>query len=126
MTTSPASIQFKWIVQALAQPAEVQLGLYPRFVAAADELALEHEEMQGAFLTDAGTTLNLGQRAAIQALDKQLADMSGKDQAPLWTDDALQAKSEWEYVRSLARSVLNAMGWDDTPPPTNRGALYVH
>lgn len=118
--------RFMWAVQALAQAAEVQLGLYPGFVVVADELALEHEEMQEQFLDSVDReSLSDAQQYAIEVLDRRLVAMSGPQNAEFWTEEALRAATEWVSVRALAQAVLDAMGWPSEAPPIDRGAIYV-
>lgn len=119
------SDRFKWAVQALAQPSCVQLSLFPSFAEVADELALEHEETQAAFLAQE-KGLSVDQYAAIADLDGQLARMSGPENAKVyWTVEALDAAPEWAEVRLLAHRVLDAMGWQHVAPPLDRGALFA-
>lgn len=61
--------RFMWTVQALAQPADVQVRLYPSFVAVADELALDHDEAQRAFLRAAQGELTYEQLEALLSSD---------------------------------------------------------
>jgi HEAT repeat protein len=115
-----------WAVQALALPPQRQVALFPSFAEAADELALEHEETQPAFLAACGVVLTGVQTRAIKALDDALERMSGEENAcTLWTVEALADRPEWNDVRSLADDVLSAMGGPQSAPPLDRGAAYV-
>ena len=118
----PAMQQFEWSVRALAQPAAVQLRLYPSFVEVADELALEFEEHLQRIDVD---QLPPAQRDAVRALDQALEEMSGPAHAELWEVSALDVAPEWTRLRELASQVIAAMDWSRVPPPIDRGALYV-
>jgi hypothetical protein len=110
-------------VQALAQPAHVQLTLFPDFVCKADELALDFDRWREVVLADPDGALTPLQRAALEALDAQLAAMSGSDK-PFWEEDALADALEWGRVRQLAKDTLRAFGWAMAVPPKDR-AVYV-
>jgi len=116
--------RFMWAVQALAQPANAQLGLFPPIAEVADELVLEHEETQGDWL-DGEPSVSPEQRAAVAALDEHIEAMSEPEDPELWTDDGLRGRSEWNTLRTLARAVLTAMAWSNEAPPVERGAVYV-
>jgi hypothetical protein len=111
--------QFQWAVQALAQPADVQLTLFPSFVVVPDELALDFDNWWRASDAKLGKQWSTNQRMALVALDKLLAAMSGKPE--LWTDLSLQ---RWSEVRQLAKNALSAFGWPEAVPPMER-SIYV-
>ncbi|MFZ2358492.1 MAG: hypothetical protein WA040_04040 [Anaerolineae bacterium] len=117
--------QFQWAVQALAQPADVQIDLFPPFVVVADELALEFDSCREAFDSNFGWLWSPLQRTAVVALDQYLADMSGPDKPELWLDEGCLEHARWTEVRQLARKVLSAFGWSPDFPPLDRGAIYV-
>jgi hypothetical protein len=123
-STTAVAQRFMWTVQALAAPAKEQQQLFPSFAVAADELALDHEEAQAAFLKVSEAQLSPRQRKAFDILDRQLQQMSGLQNAPLWTVEALGTAPEWAIVRELAVSVLQEMGWAVESPPRDR-AIYV-
>jgi len=110
-------------VLALAQPAEVQLSLFPDFVCKADELALDFED--GLYeLVGHEDEITLPQRAAVDALDKLLSSMSGGQNAAFWTEDAVRSHPTWEEIRTAAKSTIAAFGWEfRRPPPSN--AVYI-
>jgi hypothetical protein len=110
-------------VLALAQPADVQLLLFPDFVCKADELALEFDDALFD-LESSENTITPEQRATVDALDKILAEMSGSQNAAFWTDDALRSHQTWEVIRSAARDVIGAFGWELRHPPPS-GAIYI-
>lgn len=128
-------LRLKWSIQALAAPAAAQLRLFPDFVCVADELAIDFEEalrgIRSAGSSDAGDreeaegperaeALSPAQRAAVDALDAQLEEMSGPEHAEMWTDDALHTSVAWTRVRHLAASALRTMDWPNELPPQGR------
>ena len=115
--------QLQRAILALAQPAEVQLSLFPDFVCKADELALDFED--GLYeLVGHEETTTPSQRAAVDALDNLLFRMSGKKNAAFWTEDAVRSHPAWEEVRIAAKAALLAFGWEFRLPPPS-GAIYV-
>ena len=106
---------FEWSVRALAQPAAIQLALFPAFVCVTDELALEFDEC----LCDVSKLRGLlppHAVSAVESLDAQLVSMSGPDHLDLWTDESLALMPEWEDVRQRALAVVAVMGWPVTSP----------
>jgi hypothetical protein len=96
-------------IARLALPASTQID-YLRAIGAApsaDEMALEFNE--GFVLVpqfvDAGW-LSASDTEALRELHKILAEMSGSEQAELWTEDALRNASAWENVRTVAQGFL--------------------
>lgn len=122
MTRTYGLQKFEWSIRALAQDAATQLKLYPSFAVVADELALEFEEHHRQLDLD---VLRPAQSQAVQALSDALDQMSGPDHLRLWETEALDCAPEWQRIRELARDVLRVMGWPATPPPLERGAIYV-
>jgi len=116
--------QFEWSVRALAQAPAVQRDLFPDFVEVADELALDFEERYRRLPTDI-VHFTPDQAQRVNALDSALAAMSGPAHEELWTMEALDEAPEWDHIRQLARELIQAMGWSNSPPPSDRGAIYV-
>jgi hypothetical protein len=116
--------QFKWSVQALAQPADVQPRLFPSFVVVADELALDFDNWWRASESNFGNAWSLEQRRAVLALDQLLAEMSGSDKPELWLEKGCLNHPKWSEVRKLAREVLFAFGWSPGIPPLGC-AIYM-
>lgn len=115
--------QLQRAVVALAQPANIQLSLFPDFVCKADELALDFEdglyEMVGHEDQFSGE-----QRAAISALGKLIFSKSGERHALFWTDTAVREHPFWEGIRIAAKEAVATCGWDlHSLPPSN--AVYV-
>ncbi|MGH9961032.1 MAG: hypothetical protein ACREBC_28585, partial [Pyrinomonadaceae bacterium] len=112
------------IIKLLAADAEEQLNYLAKIGVAGgiDELALEFEDV--AIL--AQSKLNQGQINEIQYqkicdLNQKLIDMSGEENAVLWTEEALRESDDWKAVRRLARNCLEVFGSDQpayiwTPP----------
>ena len=110
-------------ILALAQPAEIQLSLFPDFVCKPDELALDFED--GLYeLVGHEEEITEEQRSAIDALDALITSMSGKHNSEFWTDDAVRSNPGWESIRGLAKVVVAAFGWELRPPPST-DAIYI-
>jgi len=121
-----AAKRFEWAVRSLAQPAHVQMQLFPNFVCKADELALEFDEWHRTyFASGASENLSPGQMRFISDLDSQLSSMSGEENGELWTDGALANRWEWTRVRDTAMALINEMEWNTAPPPIDRGDKFV-
>jgi hypothetical protein len=108
----------------LAQPPEVQLGLFPDFVSKADELALDfadglHE------LVGHEDEITTEQRAAVDAIDALLATMSGDGNASFWTEEGVRSDPKWGEIRTAAKATAAAFGWELRAPAPS-GATYVH
>ena len=115
--------QLERAVLALAQPADVQLSLFPDFVCKADELALDFED--GLYeLVGHEDEITSEQRAAVDRLDQLITSMSGEQNAEFWTDDAVRSHPTWEQIRSLAKATAVAFGWELRPPPPS-DAIYI-
>jgi len=115
---------FRRSVQALAQPAGMQISLFPDFACVGDELALEFDEAHRAVLAS-DARLSAGQQETIADLDGTLEALSGEQNAAFWLErERLYADPRWETIRRRASAVLSAFGWPDEPPPRN-DAVYV-
>ena len=117
--------QFQWAVQALAQPADVQITLFPSFVVVADELALDFDNWRQAFDSNFGTSWSPAQREAVEFLDQILDEMSGPNNPELWLHKECLNHPKWSEVRRLAEKVLSAFQWPSDVPPTDRGVIYT-
>lgn len=98
-------------VLALAQPAELQLSLFPDFVCKADELALDFEDGISE-LVGHEDEITPSQRAALDALDKLVLSMSGERHAAFWTEEAVKSHPVWDDIRAAAKSTISAFGWE--------------
>jgi hypothetical protein len=104
-------------LQALAMPAEVQIALFPSFVCQADELALVFDNFKRAAESNFGGEMTESQRDLLARIDGRLADMSGRHDPELWTQEALRGRDEWARIRALATETLEAFGWPHERPP---------
>lgn len=115
--------QLQRAVVALAQPADIQLSLFPDFVCKADELALDFEdglhEMIGHEDQFSGE-----QRAAIDTLNKLILSKSGEQHASFWNETAVRENPIWDEIRIVAKEAAATFCWDlNTMPPLN--AVYI-
>jgi len=110
-------------VLALAQPADVQLSLFPDFVCKADELALDFEEALDGFFGFEGE-IGECERINLNALDRLILSKSGKANESFWTDEALLSHPTWDEIRVAAKSAVAAFGWELRRPPPS-GAIYI-
>lgn len=84
--------------------------LLDRHVSLIDELALEFDDgfrlapifMERGWLNEASLPV-------LTQIDEQLDAMSGQHNAHLWDAEALISRTEWDRVRTLARSALTLM-----------------
>lgn len=109
------SIRLKDSLQALAAPADVQIGLFPEFVVVADELALDLQNWSGVAVQG---SIADERKSALRRLDQELSEL-GKHKG-LWSLDALKHSQEWERVRIHAQTTLEAFGWEAAIPPSYR------
>jgi hypothetical protein len=124
-STGAANSRLEWSLRALAQPALVQVGLFPSFVECADELALDFDESLELLSEKGGQPeIDEQQRRAIEAVDAQLQKMSTDQGRDYWSNESLANSVEWARVRSLARDALLALGLSTSPPPPT-AAVYV-
>ena len=92
----------------LAADAEGQLESLKRQGAwDVDELALDHEHWAQSAIREG--ILTPEQAAAVTELDSFLGQISGKENARLWTKEALRTAPEWEKARALARRALGLL-----------------
>ena len=120
--------RLRWTLQALAQPAEIQLTLFPSFVCVPDELALEFEQHYCNGPPSDRALWSASQLAALHKLDALLESMSGHEHAGYWTLSALRDSDLWVRVRRLAMDSLVEFGWPAAPPPSapcERGSVYL-
>ena len=100
-----AEYQINW----LKSVADFDLGV--------DELALEYYD-RFIIVPYKKDVCNFSEQLVerLNTLNKVLTDMSGQQNAGLWTYDALRRSPEWEAVRALAGQCLNLL-------PNRRQAL---
>ena len=114
--------ELKWSLQALALSPPLQREQFPSFVCLADELALEFDH---SWKTAAGNhTFTPAQHSRLAELKAFLSGISGRQNAHLWTEQALSDAPEWEEIREYARQALASLGWPEEIPPKER-LVYV-
>jgi len=98
-------------LQVLASPAEDQLSYVQSLGPVGnDEMALEFDDVAPAALSLRGSEYITDQQAAgIEEVNKQLRTMSGRENAELWTDDAVRIAPEWARLRELAATALSQL-----------------
>jgi hypothetical protein len=109
--------RLKHSLQLLASPPDVQLRILPPYVCRADELALEFDHWWIVVLDNYKADLSLDQLSALTALHEKF-DWLTADSKRHWTDEAIRTSPEWQSVRSLAISTLQAFNWPDETPPS--------
>lgn len=113
----------KRAVQALTQPADVQLALFPDCVCKGDELALDFDD--GLYeMVGHEHEYTPDQHSAISQLAARFSAMSGEQNAHLWTDDAIRSHLAWTEIRVLAEDVARICGWPAEPPGPSQ-AIYI-
>jgi hypothetical protein len=116
--------RFKWSLQALAAPADVQLELYPESDWKVDDMAIEFEEWYET-IKKRQTFFTVKQAAILRRLNRTLDDISGPENTYYWMEDALRADPVWEKIRSMAKDALRALGWPLEVPPRERSDIVV-
>ncbi len=111
-------------LQALALPAEAQIGLLPACTGGADEFALNFDQWSRAASADRAIRMSRAQREALAAVEGLLDKMSGEKNAHLWTLGALRSNREWTRLRKAARNALESFGWALEVPP-NKPFEYI-
>ena len=111
-------------LQALAAPAETQLGRYPVFLVNAGEIALDFEDALMLIRDCPQIELTSEQQVALSAVDRSLEDISGSLRAELWTEMALRHSTEWQVVRRVATTALEALG-APVDDPAASDAIYL-
>ena len=117
-------MRFKWSLQALAAPAEVQLQLFPDYLWKVDEIAIEFDQWYQV-MKRRRTFFSEKQQHLLENLNKKLDEISGPENLNYWLEEALRTDAVWEAIRSLARIVLGALGWPVSEPVDNRSKVLV-
>ncbi|TPG54595.1 hypothetical protein [Sphingomonas glacialis] len=115
--------QLQRAVIALAQPADIQLSLFPDFVRKADELALDFEDGLYEMVGHEGQ-FSEQQRGAIDALDALILSKIGEQHAAFWNETAVREHPFWEQIRIAAKDAAATFGWDLQSVPSSE-AVYV-
>lgn len=116
--------RFKWSLQALAAPADVQLDLYPDSDWKVDDMAIEFEEWYET-IKRRQTFFSAKQAAILRKLNQTLDDISGPENAYYWMEETLRVDPVWEKIRSLAKDALGALGWPVEAPPKQRSNILI-
>jgi hypothetical protein len=115
--------QLQRAVIALAQPADIQLSLFPDFVRKADELALTFED--GLYeMVGHEEQFSAQQRAAIDTLNKLILSKIGEQHAAFWNETAVREHPLWEGIRIAAKDAADTFGWNLHSVPWS-DAVYV-
>lgn len=119
--------RIKWITQAIAQPCEVQKGLFPSFVNVADELAIEWESSLLDLLQKPSilSLFTQAQLDTIYSLDSYMATISGEKNIQYWDNIALCSCIEWEKMRNMAKDILWIMSWPNIVPEKDQD-IYIN
>ena len=114
------NVDHKWIarelrnaLKALASPGSQALASVSDGTVKADELALDYDNFMHAYLGNFRDEISQSQRDALLAIDAMLQGISGRENAELWTEEAVVNHPKSESVRGLARNALAALGWDE-------------
>jgi hypothetical protein len=100
-------------LQLLACPPEIQLGKFPPFVGAPNELALDFDNFRSAFVGNFRTELTAEQLHSLELIDRTFEEMN-KDR---FRPEGVTPSSEWRRIRELAAASLKAFGWPLDDPP---------
>jgi hypothetical protein len=120
-----STLRFKWSLQALAAPAEVQLQLFPDYIWKVDEIAIEFDQWYQV-MKRRRSFFSSKQKRLLENLNRKLDDISGPENLHFWLEDALRTDAVWEAIRSLARIVLAALGWPLSESLDNRSEIPVN
>lgn len=98
-------------VALLASPAEQQLDHLRKIGGSNDELGLELDDVVGTIPSLVATGhLTPAQARAIEAVDSQVAAISGGTNTDLWADDGIEHAPQWREIRALAAAALEELG----------------
>jgi acetyl esterase/lipase len=117
-----------WSLQAVAQPADVQLLLFPDFVFQTDEVMLDFDDALLLIKGELWSTLTPSQVEALIRIDDKMTEMTREFDPNRIPEDALRSDPQWEELRALAKQALMAFNWPDLPPPSDpleRGITFV-
>ncbi|PQV63186.1 hypothetical protein B1R32_11411 [Abditibacterium utsteinense] len=109
--------RMKYQLQGLAMPAEIQVQLFPDFVCKGDELAEDYCHWCLVVLGNDEGRLTEQQRMLLIGLDNYFDRIPIQSMGePLWTDEGIKTRSEWEEIRVMATELLSAFGWPVEKP----------
>jgi hypothetical protein len=118
-------LRFRWSLQALAAPADLQLQLIPEYLWAVDELAIEFDQWYQV-MKRRRTVFTTKQREILETLNKKLDEISGPENIRYWMEDTVRTDIAWEDIRLLARNALDALGWPHEETLKNRSELPLN
>ncbi|MFX1561688.1 MAG: hypothetical protein ACFFDP_00070 [Promethearchaeota archaeon] len=104
-------LRFKWSLQALASPADIQLELFPDIDLKVDEMAIEFEQWYE-LIKRRRYFLTPKQAVLLEDLNKRLDEISGPENLHYWLEETLRTDAIWEQIRDLAKQALLALGWE--------------
>jgi hypothetical protein len=105
----------KWILQALAQEADIQDQLYADFVCIPYKLASEYSRWSEFAIKS--EELTESQRSSLEDIDKYFKGVKRKN---FLTMKALKRSSDWKNIRILARKSLDEFRWSMQLPLESR------
>ena len=109
--------EFKWALQALAQPGPVQQELLPDEDAIGQALVDRYQVAYKARKAAGYGQFSPVQRGRLRTLAGALAGLSEEHNQAFWMDpEALASDPRWAQVREQARAVLEAFGWPADRP----------
>lgn len=117
--------RFRWSLQALAAPADIQLELFPGHLWKVDELAIEFDQWYQV-IKKRRALFTPQQQKMLENLNRKLDDISGPENVHYWFEETLRTDAVWEEIRSLAREVLHSLGWPTNEDLRNRSKIPVN
>jgi hypothetical protein len=113
-----SSANRKWLteslresLESLAAPGDVALSRLPEQCVRSDELALDFDNFNSAYVGSFSAELSVAQREALSRVDQLFGHMSDKGNSHLWTDEAVRSHPAWAEIRKAAAAALDALGW---------------
>jgi hypothetical protein len=100
-------------LQLLACPPEIQLGKFPPFVHAPDEMAEDFHNFRLTFIDNFRTEMTGEQLHYLELIDRAFEQMSKNCFSP----DQVKNSGEWRKIREIASDALRAFGWPLSDPP---------
>lgn len=100
-------------LQLLACSPEIQLGKFPPFVHAPDEMALDFDHFRSAFVGNFQNELTDEQLSCLELIDRDFDQMSKGKFSP----EEVRNSVEWQRIRELSADALKAFGWPLDDPP---------
>lgn len=107
-------IMLRQTLRIAALPADQQIASFPEGSPVPDWIAGDFFNWSGLALRRADFAPTDQQRAALNALDARLNEMSERHErdAELWTEEGLRRRPEWKDVRRDAQKILELFQWE--------------